>query len=151
MCRHSFSFFNFVLVIFVLSFTSACDTLEPGPVADLVLRGGKVVTVDTLLPEAEAIAVKGDTIIAVGSDEDIAAFIGSNTQIVELDGNLAIPGLIEGHGHFMGIGRAKMILDLMSVTSWEEIVAMIDTVSLTVNPASRNIWCRCSLSAPISS
>ena len=134
MCRHSFSFFNFVLVIFVLSFTSACDTLEPGPVADLVLRGGKVVTVDTLLPEAEAIAVKGDTIIAVGSDEDIAAFIGSNTQIVELDGNLAIPGLIEGHGHFMGIGRAKMILDLMSVTSWEEIVAMVSDAARAAEP-----------------
>ncbi|NIM51079.1 MAG: amidohydrolase family protein [Gemmatimonadales bacterium] len=93
--------------------------------ADLVLRGGKVVTVDDAMPEAEAIAVKGDTILAVGTNDDINAFIGAETAVIELRGKLAIPGFIESHGHFMGIGRAKMQLDLMHVANWDEIVSMV--------------------------
>lgn len=97
--------------------------------ADLVLTNGKIVTVDPSLPEAEALAVKGDTIVAVGTAEEIAAHIGVQTHVIDLGGNLAIPGLIEGHGHFLGVGEAKMILDLTAAKSWEEIVAMVDSAA----------------------
>ena len=93
--------------------------------ADLVLRNGKVVTVDDDLAEASAIAMVGDRIAAVGSDAEIAGMIGSDTHVIDLEGRLAIPGFIEGHGHYMGIGRARMILDLRNVSSWDEIVAMV--------------------------
>ena len=97
--------------------------------ADLVLTNGKIVTVDPSLPEAEALAVKGDTIVAVGTAEEIADHIGSQTLVVDLNGSLAVPGLIEGHGHFLGVGEAKMILDLTTAKSWEEIVAMVDSAA----------------------
>ena len=101
---------------------------EPEVAADLVLRGGKVVTVDDDVPEGEAIAMKGDTVLAVGSNREIRAYIGSETEVIDLDGMLAIPGFIESHGHFSGIGSAKMQLNLMSVANWGEVVAMVAAV-----------------------
>ncbi len=97
---------------------------EPGP-ADLVLTNGKVVTVDDAVPDGEALAVQGDRIVAVGSGSEISAYIGPETQLIDLDGQLAIPGFIDSHGHFLGVGAAKMQLDLMGVANWDEIVAMV--------------------------
>src|SRR5262249_16796839 len=63
--------------------------------ADLVLRNGKIVTVDDARPEAQAIAVSGDTIAAVGSNQDIQAYVGPATRVVDLHGALATPGFID--------------------------------------------------------
>jgi len=98
-------------------------------VADLVLRGGVVVTVDSSVARAEAVAVDGDRILAVGSNRDVSRFIGDSTKVIELAGRLALPGFIEGHGHFMGLGRARMVLDLTRVSSWDEIVSMVGHVA----------------------
>ena len=93
--------------------------------ADLVLTGGKVVTVDDALPEAEALAVTGYTITAVGTNEEIAGYVGPSTQVMELGGKLVLPGFIEGHGHYMALGESKLTLDLNSAASWEDIVQMV--------------------------
>ncbi|UCC75049.1 MAG: amidohydrolase [Gemmatimonadota bacterium] len=103
-------------------------------VADLVLRGGKVVTVDEANPEGEAIAVRGDRILAVGSDSAISEYIGSETEVIDLDGQLAVPGLIDSHGHFLGVGDAKMQLDLMRVANWDEIVSMVEAAAAEAQP-----------------
>ena len=66
----------------LLALTSGCSSQDDAPVADLVLRSGKVVTLDPSMPEAEAVAVKGDTILAVGSDAEIAAFIGGGAHFL---------------------------------------------------------------------
>jgi predicted amidohydrolase YtcJ len=104
--------------------------------ADLVLRNGKVVTVDEAVPDGQAIAVLGDTILAVGSDAEISAYIGSETRVIDLAGQLAIPGFIEGHGHFLGVGDAKMQLDLMNVANWDEIVSMVEFAASDVAPGA---------------
>ncbi len=93
--------------------------------ADLVLRGGKVATVDPALGNAEAIAVNGYQVTAVGSNDEISAYIGPQTEVIELNGRFAMPGFIEGHGHYMGLGRAKQILDLTKVKNWDEVVTMV--------------------------
>jgi predicted amidohydrolase YtcJ len=102
--------------------------------ADLVLTNGRIVTVDDALPEAEAIAVSGDRIVAVGSAAEIRRYIGPQTRMIDLQGRLAIPGFIEGHGHFMGLGRARTILDLTAARTWEEIVAMVAEAARTARP-----------------
>ena len=109
---------------------------EPGPAeyADLVLTGGRVVTVDEALPEAEALAVTGYTITAVGTNEEIAGYVGPSTEVIELDGRLVIPGFIEGHGHYMSLGRSKMILDLTTATSWDDIVQMVGDAASRAAP-----------------
>ena len=102
--------------------TVDAPTVEP---ANLVLRGGKVATVDPALGNVEAIAVNGYQITAVGSNDEIAAYIGPETEVIELNGRFAMPGFIEGHGHYMGLGRSKQILDLTQVKNWDEIVSMV--------------------------
>jgi len=112
------------LTIFALTLSSTWKpAVEP---ASLVLRNAKAVTVDEGKPLAQAVAVRGDVIVAVGSDAEIQQYIGPKTQVLDLGGKLLLPGFIEGHGHFTGIGAAKMSLDLMKVKNWDEIVAMVD-------------------------
>lgn len=110
------TFFAYCLIV-------GCSTQDR--YAHLVLTNGKIVTVDPDQPEAEALAVMGDTIAAVGSSADLAAFIGDATTVIDLEGKLAIPGFIEGHGHYMGLGESRMILDLTTARSWDDIVAMV--------------------------
>jgi len=107
---------------------TACGPgVEP---ATMVLRNGKIVTVDDTKPEAQAVAIRDDRIVAVGTNDEIARYVGEATEVIDLGGQLAIPGFIESHGHFTGIGQAKMSLDLMHVKSWDEIVQMVaDAVS----------------------
>ena len=104
------------------------------PAATLVLRNGKIVTVDAAMPQAEAIAVTGDRITAVGTNDAIQKLIGPATQVIDLEGRLAIPGLIESHGHFMGLGQSKMTLDLMDVKDWDEIVSMVAAAAKQAKP-----------------
>src|SRR5207244_10773944 len=65
------------------------------PPADLVLTNGRIVTVDHARPEAEAIAISKDRIQALGTAAEIKAMTGPNTQVIDLHGQLAIPGFIE--------------------------------------------------------
>jgi predicted amidohydrolase YtcJ len=118
------------LSIFGILLAAAC---APKP-ADLVLTNGKIVTMDPERPQAEAIAVSGSTIRAVGSRREIQRYVGPNTRVVDLQGQLAIPGFIEGHGHFMGLGQAKMQLDLTTAKSWDDIVAMVAEAARRAKP-----------------
>src|SRR4249920_703290 len=95
------------------------------PPADLVLTNGRIVTVDDARPEAEAIAISKDRIQALGTAAEIKAMTGPSTQVIDLQGQLAIPGFIESHGHFSGVGGAQLELNLMNVESWDKIVAMV--------------------------
>ena len=95
------------------------------PPADLVLTNGRIVTVDDRRPEAEAIAISKDRIQALGTADEIKSMIGPNTQVIDLQGKLAIPGFIESHGHFSGVGGSQLELNLMNVQSWDEIVKMV--------------------------
>jgi hypothetical protein len=93
--------------------------------ATLVLHNGRIVTVDEGRAESRAMAVRGETIVALGSEADIKPYIGPATRVIDLKGALAIPGIVESHGHFQGIGQAKLGLELMPTTSWDEIVGMV--------------------------
>ncbi len=108
----------------LLAAVAACSGADAND-ADLVLRGGKIVTVDESNPEVQALAARDGRIVALGSAEDVEDFIGPNTEVVELDGALAIPGLIEGHAHYMGVGQAAIQLNLMEVANWSEVVDMV--------------------------
>lgn len=112
--------------LFFISLLVMIGGCKPSDSADLVLINGKIVTMDDQFPEVQAAAVKNDRIFALGSNEEIREFIGRTTNIIDLDGKLAIPGFIEGHGHFLGIGNAMMQLNLMHVRNWDEIIAMVE-------------------------
>lgn len=115
---------SLIATLLVASALAGCEGHNTEP-ADLILTHGKVVTLYDEMPETEAVAIRGDTIMALGSNDAIAAMAGEQTEIVDLGGALAIPGFIEGHAHFMGVGQAKMILDLTVVDTWDELVEMV--------------------------
>ncbi len=102
--------------------------------ADLVLRNGKIITVDDAKPQGQAVAVTGGKVTFVGSNAEIAAYVGPQTQVIDLAGATAIPGFIEGHGHFTGVGEAKLGLELMPTKSWDEIVAMVGDAAKKARP-----------------
>lgn len=105
--------------------------IEP---ADLVLRNGRIVTLDDLVPEAQALASRGGRIVAVGRDAEIGRYIGPSTRVIDLAGRLATPGFIEGHGHFLGLGDAKLQLDLTTAQSWAQVVAMVADAVMRARP-----------------
>jgi len=111
--------------MFVLAFVACAPAGDAQETADLVLRGGRVVTVDQARPEAEAVAIRGDRIVYVGSDAEAEAFTGPETEVIELAGRLAIPGFIEGHGHLMGLGQSRLQLDLMATGSYQDLIDMV--------------------------
>ncbi|MEI6666976.1 MAG: amidohydrolase [Acidobacteriota bacterium] len=104
--------------------------------ATLVIHNGKIVTIDDARPEAQAMAMRGDRIVAVGSEADIKPYIAASTRVIDLKGALAVPGLIESHGHFTGVGSAKLLLDLTKTTSWEQIVAMVAEAARKAKPGA---------------
>ena len=114
------------LCLFLLALGTACSS---GPTADLILTNGTVATLTDDHQTAEALAVAGDTVLAVGTSEEIRAYEDGTTRVVDLEGRMAMPGFIEGHGHFMGMGEAQMQLGLLGTPSWDRIVAMVDSAA----------------------
>jgi len=136
--------FHFLLAFFISGCVDNSETnqndnnSEQGQItADLVLRSGFIATVDPAIGNVTAMAVNDFSITAVGSDQEINQFIGAETEIIELDGRFVMPGFIEGHGHYMSLGRSKQILDLNDVDGWEEIVSK---VAVAVDKSKPGEW-----------
>jgi predicted amidohydrolase YtcJ len=102
-----------------------CAKKSTDDMADLVLQNGKILTLESDFPEVQALAVKGNEILAVGTDKDVDVHIGADTEVIDLKGKLAVPGLIDGHGHFMSLGESLMGIDLKKAQTWDEIISMV--------------------------
>lgn len=113
-----------VMILCAVVLASACAQ----PSADLVLLGGNVLTVDGTDRVVQAVAITGDLIVAVGTDDEIRRFIGSSTEQVALHGATVTPGLLDAHAHFAsGALDRRFVVDLSypQVKSVEDIVAII--------------------------
>ena len=120
-----------LLPVAAAAVASCAEPMEP---ADLVLLGGTVVTGEDSIPEGQALAARGGRVIAVGTDKEIRRYVGDSTEVVELAGRTAIPGFIEGHGHYTGVGQAKLQLNLMGAANWDAIVAMVQEAVAQAQP-----------------
>jgi predicted amidohydrolase YtcJ len=78
------------------------------PPADLILTNGKIVTVDERFQLAQAVAVRGDRIVAVGTTQDVGRLAGPNTRRIDLRGRTVLPGLIDNHMHLLRYGTTWM-------------------------------------------
>ena len=125
-----------VLVVLAVGGLSGCVKKQP---ADLVLTNGKIITLEEIAPTAEALAVAGDRIVAVGTAKKIKPFIGTSTRVIDLQGQTAIPGFIDSHAHFTGVGEARMILDLTRAKNWDEIVSIVAEAARNAKPGE---WIR---------
>jgi predicted amidohydrolase YtcJ len=111
----------------------AAGGCRPQP-ADLVVLGGTIVTMDRFKPRAQALAARGDLIVAVGSEDEVSSLIGPETKVLDLAGAAAVPGLIEAHGHFLSLGRSQMQLDLGQAADWPAIVALVAEAAAAARP-----------------
>ncbi|MCP4148992.1 MAG: amidohydrolase [bacterium] len=125
-----------VLVVMMSVFVSG-ESVKEKPAADLLLRNGTFVTLDKAKPGAEAIAIAGGRILAVGSNGEMDAYRGKSTRVIDLKGKLAIPGFNDSHGHFSGLGRAEMQLNLRAVDNWDMV---IDLVKLAAKNSKPGEW-----------
>jgi predicted amidohydrolase YtcJ len=98
---------------------------DPSAPADLVLVGGGVYTVDAVRRRAQAVAVRGGRIAAVGSDADVRPLIGAGTEVVDLDGRLLLPGFQDSHVHAPSAGLDRMRIDLSDAHGLAEYEASI--------------------------
>ena len=119
-------------IIAIGFFAFACE--RPTEPADLVLLNGKILTVNEEHPEAEALAARGATIVALGSSSEIRQYVGKETEVIDLKGYLAIPGFIEGHGHYYSLGASLMELELRYTNSWAEIVSLVAQAAREARP-----------------
>jgi predicted amidohydrolase YtcJ len=125
------------VVAAVLAIVAARASMQqPITLADLIVTNAKIVTMDDAIPEAPAmaIAMRGDRIIALGTPNAIQRFEGPKTQVIDAAGQLVIPGFVESHAHFTGVGEAQLNLKLGQAKTWDEIVAMVEAAAKSAKP-----------------
>jgi hypothetical protein len=133
---------------------SGCAGNTPAPLsvpsaqADLVLTGGVVHTMDPARPRAEAVAIRGERVVAVGSSSEMKAFLGPKTRLVELGGRTVMPGLIDAHCHLYGLGVALETLSTRGAKSPEDVARAVAEVAqkrpsgewITGRGWDQNLW-----------
>ena len=110
-----------LVISFLFLFFISCESQK----ADMIIHNGMIYTMNDLNPTAEAVAVSSGKIIALGKYTDLDPLITPRTKIINLLGATMTPGIIEGHGHFYGLGLAKMQLDLSKTESYQDLIDMV--------------------------
>ena len=96
------------------------------PAADLVLRGGAILTGDAARPRAHAVAVRGGVIVAVGDDADVTKLVGAKTRVVELAGRTVVAALTDAHAHLVGLGLGASEIDLRGCGSADDCAHRVE-------------------------
>ncbi len=122
-------------ILFLLLVLTSCSNNKDA--ATLLIHGGPIYTVDTLRATVEAVATLDNKILFAGSLKEAKKYSNKETKVINLEGKTMTPGLIEGHGHFMGLGYNELNLDLMNTKSYQEI---IDMVAEAVEKAAPGEW-----------
>lgn len=119
-----------ILFIFVLLFISCKSENQ---FADTIIVNADIWSVDQNNPKAEALAIKDGIIINIGKNSDIDKYKGEETEIIDAKNQFLMPGFIEGHGHFSGLGSSLQNLNFLKTKSWAEIVKMVEEKAKTSN------------------
>jgi hypothetical protein len=106
-------------------FVACVCAAQTKPAADLIITNGKIWTVDKSLPTAEAVAVVGDRIVAVGSAMEIEVWRGPQTKVIDAGGKLVLPGFNDAHVHFVSGGMQLDNVQLKDATSAQEFARLI--------------------------
>ena len=111
--------------LFLILLFPAFVPAQSKPAADLIITNAKIWTVDQSRPTAEAVAVLGDRITAVGSNQDVDGWRGPKTQVIDAAGNLLLPGFNDAHVHFVSGGKQLDSIQLNDATSSQEFARRI--------------------------
>ena len=122
-----------VFALFItIAVAVACETTGP---ADLILVNGNIITVDDERPQAQAVAIKDERIIAVGDNATIERLRSEDTEVVDLEGKTVVPGLVDAHLHFPNLGADRSHLaELGDTRSLEEALAIVQRRARNLPP-----------------
>jgi predicted amidohydrolase YtcJ len=98
--------------VFCVLAIGACSQEKP-IYADFIYRDGIIVTVNDAQPSAEAIAIKDGLILAIGKSVELRKYKGIQTKVFDLDGNTVVPGFVDAHSHFGGVGLQAVVANLL--------------------------------------
>src|SRR5215213_3812499 len=104
-----------------LAAVSGCSSLMPAEPADSVVVNGRIATLDPKQPNAQALAMRGERIVAVGTDQQISSFKGPNTRVIDAGRRIVIPGLNDAHTHFIRGG-----LTYTNEVRWDGVASLAD-------------------------
>src|SRR5215813_6016578 len=125
---------SILLGILLLGITPSPAPADP---ATVLFINGNIYTANEKLPRAEAIAVKDDRIVFVGTNAAAKQYQGANTRVIDLHGGTVLPGMTDAHYHFIGVGQREMNLNLEGITNLEDFLAK---VKLRVDQAKPGEW-----------
>lgn len=121
----------FVVIGSGLLSCSSEQRLTPG---DLIIVGGTIYTVNDQQAKVEAVVTRGDRIVFAGDSVEAIKYKGENTEFIDLQDKTMTPGLIEGHGHIMGLGYNELNIDLLGVKSYDELIAKVKEAADRADP-----------------
>jgi len=126
-----------VATVLLVVFVTLISSQQPREVADIVFRNGNIYTVDETNPKAQAVALRADRIVYVGSNSGVQSFVAQRTRIVDLSGKTMLPGLTDSHYHLIGVGLREITLNLEAVLSLEDFLSR---VKMRVDKAKPGEW-----------
>src|SRR5215468_5285631 len=117
------------LIIAVLLLAASGNRMASGqkrePEADIVFKNGNIYTANDDKPKAEAAAAKYGRVVFVGSNAEAKKYEGKGVKVIDLKGATVVPGLVDAHYHFSGVGFREMNLNLEGTTSLEDFLAKV--------------------------
>src|SRR5258708_28933413 len=123
-----------ILSLLIITLVPTINKVEP---AELIFSNANVYTANDQQPRAEAVAVKTDRIVFVGSNAEAKKYQGANTRVVDLHGATVLPGMTDAHHHLEGVGFREMTLNLEGITNLHDFLverhhAKADTFKMMV-------------------
>jgi len=124
--------FNLYSCICLLLLTACSKTNK----VDLIIKGAKIYTVDSLMNTATVMVINQGKIVAVGGNELLTQY--QSDSVLQADGKFIYPGLIDAHSHFYGLGAYMQTVDLTNTKSWDEVIERCKDFVSKNNPAVFN-------------
>lgn len=131
---HTQSNINILKYLFIFFGMFILHSCQQKMIADIIIINGQVYTAETPKVSAESVACKDGKIILVGSNLESEEYKGKSTKVIDAKQAFVMPGLIEGHGHYSGLGYSLIELNLIKSRSWEEIVQKVVEAKTQVKP-----------------
>ncbi len=128
------------IAIVVFSLLLSAFIPPPAPAqetADLIFKNGNIYTVNDAQPRAEAVVVKGERIVFVGSNADAQKLVGKTTRVIDLKGSTVLPGFTDSHQHLAGVGAREMTLNLEGINNLKDFLT---AVKARVDQAKPGEW-----------
>jgi len=124
--------------IYLILFSLVCGCIDSSSTTvDLLLYNGNFSTIDSTKPTATVVAITDGRISAIGGSELVEKHQASAKKVIDLNGQFAMPGFIEGHGHFSNLGKSLIHLNFLTSKNWKEIVDQVAAKAATLEPG---VW-----------